>query len=201
MDSATKEPFPMGLEGDFRSMDPIFKGCYGNSLLYSDVELGQLRWCGIHLPPYWSDIPAPPAPSFLQARQPKAMKQSPPRAATPNPSVESPKAKHSSSKGRPHHSSGHSSNTSTLKRPDSTSAKKPSSSKEPASNGQEKSPRAHSSHKCGHSPSPSAESVRCKWKEVHTEDTQKTPTHSTPPFPSAPACLMASTVPRDPTAM
>ena len=49
-DSATKEPFPMELVGDFRSMDLIFKGCYGDSFLYSDTELGQLRQCGIHLP-------------------------------------------------------------------------------------------------------------------------------------------------------
>ena len=46
----------------------------------------------------------------------------------------------------------------------------PSSSKEPTLNSQEKSPRAHSSHKHGHSPSPSAKSVGPKWKDVHTED-------------------------------
>ena len=34
---------------------------------------------------------------------------------------------------------------------------------------QEKSPRAHSSRKCSCSPSPSTESVRHKWKDVHTE--------------------------------
>ena len=39
-DSVTKEPFPMELVGDFRSMDPIFKGCYGDSFLYSNVDLG-----------------------------------------------------------------------------------------------------------------------------------------------------------------
>ena len=128
-------------------------------------------WRGIHLPPYWSEIPAPPAPSYLQARQPKATKRSPPRATTPNPAVESPKAKHSGGKGGHLRSSGHSSNTSTLKHPDSTSAKKPSSSKEPTSNDQEKSPRSRRSRKCGHSPSPSAESVGCKWKGVCTEDT------------------------------
>ena len=72
---------------------------------------------------------------------------------------------------RHHHSSGHSSNTSTPKHPDCTSAKKPSGSKEPTPNEQEKSPRSRSSHKCGRSPSPSTESVRCKWKGVHTEDT------------------------------
>ena len=50
--STNKEPLPMELVGDFRSMDLIFKGCYGDSLLYTDVELGQLRQHGIHLPPY-----------------------------------------------------------------------------------------------------------------------------------------------------
>ena len=153
----------MELVGDFRSMDPIFKGCYSDSLLYTNIELGQLRWHGIHLPPYWSEILALPAPSYLQARQPKVMKQSPPRATSPTPSVESLKAKHCSS--------GCSSITSTPKHPDSTSAKKPSSSKESTSNKQEKSSRVCSSCKHGHSPSPSATSVRCKWKEVHTEDT------------------------------
>ena len=170
-DSITKEPFPMKLVGDFRSMDPIFKGCCGNSFQYSDTDLGQLRWHGIHLPPYWSEIPAPPAPSYLQAKQPKAMKWSPPRAMNPNPAVESPKAKRSSGKGRHHHSSGHSSNTSTLKCPNFTSAKKPSSSKEPTPNKQEKSPSSRGSRKHGHSPSPPTESVRCKRKGVHTEDT------------------------------
>ena len=104
------------------------------------------------------------------SRQSKATKQSP-RAATPNPAVEYPKAKCSGSKGRHHRSLGCSSNTSTPKHPDSTSAKKPSSSKEPTSNNQEKSPRSCGSRKCSHSPSPSTESVRCKWKGVHTEDT------------------------------
>ena len=165
MDSATKEPFPMEVVGDFRSMDPIFKGCYGDSFVYTGTELGQLRWHGIHLPLYWGEIPTPPAPSYLQARKPKAMKRSLPKAATLNPSVESPKAKHSSSKGGPNCSLGHSSNTSTPKSPDSTSAKKPCSFKEPALNGKEKS------RKRGHSPSPSAKSVGHKRKEVHREDT------------------------------
>ena len=162
----------MELVGDFRSTDPIFKGCYGDLFLHSNVDLGQLRWRGIHLPAYHSEIPAPPAPSYLQAKQSKAMKQSPPWAVTPNPAVESPKTKCSGSKGGHHHSSGCGSNTSTPKCPDSTSAKKPSSSKEPALNKQEKSPRSHGSHKHGHSPSPSAESVGSKQKEVHTEDTR-----------------------------
>ena len=86
--------------------------------------------------------------------------------------MESPKTKCSGGKGRHHRSSGCSSNTPTLKCPDSTSAKKPSSSKEPAPKEQDKSPRSHGSHKCGHSSSPSAESVGCKWKEARTEDTR-----------------------------
>ena len=166
-DSSTKEPFPMELVGDFQVADLIFKGCYGDSLLYSDVDLHWLRQRGIHLPTYRGEILASPAPLYRQAREPKVMKQSPPRAVTPNLSMESPKTKCSSSKGGPHHSSGCSSNTS-----DSTSARKPSSSKEPTSNSQEKSPRARSSHKCGRSPSPSTESIRCKQKDVCSEDSR-----------------------------
>ena len=91
---------------------------------------------------------------------------------TLNPAVESPKTKCSGSKGGHHHSSGCSSNTSTPKCPDSTSAKKPSSSMEPALNEQDMSPRSCGSRKHCHSPSPSAESVGCKQKEVCTEDTR-----------------------------
>ena len=196
MESAAKEPFPMELVGNFRSTDLIFKGCYSDLFLYTDGDLGQLRRRVIHLPPYWSEIPAPPASSYLQARQSKVMKWSPPRATTPNPAVESPKAKCSSGKGRHHCSSGCSSNTSTPKHPDSTSAKKPSSSKGPTSNDQEKSPRSHGSCKHSCSPSPSAESGA-----NGKESAQKTPTHSTPPFLSAPVCLMASAVQWDPTVM
>ena len=131
-DPANEEPYLMELVGDLRATDPIFKGCYGDSLLYTSRELDRLRWQGIHLPLYRGKIPTLPAPSYLQARQPKVMKQSPPRAATPSPPVESPKTKHSGGKGGPHCSSGRSSNTSTPKHPDSTSTKKPSSSKGPA---------------------------------------------------------------------
>ena len=112
----------MELVGDFHMADSIFKGCYGDSLLYSDVDMHQLRQWGIHLPVYQGEIPVPPAPSYWQARETKVTKQPPPRAVIPNPSMESPKTKHSSGKGGPHHSSGCSSNTSTPKHPDSTSA-------------------------------------------------------------------------------
>ena len=150
-------------------MDSIFKGCYGDSLLYTGGELDRPRWQGIHLPPYRGEIPTALAPSYQQARQPKVTKQSPPWAVTPSPPVESPKAKCSGGKGSPNHGLGHSSNTSTPKHPNSTSTKKPSSSKGPTSNGQERFPKACGSCKCSHSTSPSTESVRHKWKDVHME--------------------------------
>ena len=161
----------MELVGDFRSTDPIFKGCYGDSFLYCDMDLGQLRQWEIHLPPYRGEISAPPDPSYLQAKQSEATKWSPPWAVMPNAAVESPKTKHSGSNGGHHRSSGHSSNTSTLKCPDSTSAKKPSSSKEPVLKEQDKSPRSHGSRKCDHSPSLSTELDGRKWKEAHIEVT------------------------------
>ena len=168
-DPANEEPYPMELVGDFRVTDPIFKGCYRDSLLYTGGELDRLRLQGIHLPLYQGEIPTPPAPSYRQARQPKVTKQSPPRAATPSPPVESPKAKCSGGKGSPHHGLGCSSNTSTPKRPNSTSTKKPSSSKRPTLNVQERSPKVCRSCKRGRSPSPSAKSVGRKWKDVCME--------------------------------
>ena len=47
-DSTTKEPFPMELVGDFRLMDPIFKGCYGDSFLYTDVDSGSVQYIFLH---------------------------------------------------------------------------------------------------------------------------------------------------------
>ena len=152
-------------------MDPNFKGCYGDSLLYSDVDLGRLQWWEIHLPPYQDEIPTPPAPSYLQAKQSKTTKWSPTWAAIPTMAAESLKTKSSSGKGRHHRSSGQSSNTSTLKCPDSTSAKKPSSSKEQVLKEQEKCPKSWGSHKHGRSPTLPAKSSELKWKEAHTEDT------------------------------
>ena len=40
IDPATGEPYQMEVVGDFRAMDLIFKGCYRDSLLYSDTDLG-----------------------------------------------------------------------------------------------------------------------------------------------------------------
>ena len=40
IDPAMEEPCPMEVVvGNFRAMDPIFKGCYGDSLLYSKADL------------------------------------------------------------------------------------------------------------------------------------------------------------------
>ena len=170
IDSTMREPYPMEMVGDFWAVDSIFKGCYGDSVLYSDADLHWLRWWGIHLPAFQGEIPVPPAPSYQQVRELTATKQSPHRAAASDTPAESPKAKRSSSKSSPQRGSGRSSNTSTPKCPDSISAKKPSCPKEPTLNGQEKSPKSHSSHKCGRLPSPTAESVRCKWRDFCMED-------------------------------
>ena len=50
-DPTDEESYPMELVGDFRVMDPIFKGCYGDSLLYTSGELDRPRKRGIHLAP------------------------------------------------------------------------------------------------------------------------------------------------------
>ena len=139
IDSTMKEPYPMELVGDFWVADLIFKGCYGDSPLYCNADLHQLRRWGIHPPAFQEEIPMPLAPSYWQVREPMVTKQSPHRVAASDTPVESSNAKHSSSKSGHQCDLGCSSNTSTPKCP-STSPKKPSCSKEPTSNGQEKSP-------------------------------------------------------------
>ena len=52
IDSVMREPYPMEMVGDFCVAVPIFKGCYRDSLLYSDADLHWLRWWGIHLPTF-----------------------------------------------------------------------------------------------------------------------------------------------------
>ena len=170
IDPAMGEPCPLEVVGDFTAMDPIFKGCYGDSLLYSEADLAQLRQQKVYLPIFQGEIPVPSAPSYWQVREPVATKQSPHRAAAPDTSVKSPKAKHSSSKGRPSWGSGCSSNTLTPKRPDSTSAKKPSCPKESTLDDQVKSPQARSSRKCCHLPSPTSGSAGCKQRDLHRVD-------------------------------
>ena len=101
IDLTMGEPYPMEMVGDFKAADPIFKVCYGDSLLYSDADLCWLRRQKIHLPSFQGEIPIPPAPSYRQVREPAATKQSPQRVAALDAPVEYPKAKHSSSKSRP----------------------------------------------------------------------------------------------------
>ena len=43
IDSVTGETCPMEVVGDFRATDPIFKGSYGDSFLYSEDDLVRLR--------------------------------------------------------------------------------------------------------------------------------------------------------------
>ena len=101
IDPVMGEPYPMEVVGNFRVVDPIFKGCYRDSPLYSDADLAQLRWQKIYLPTYQGEIPVPPAPSYQQVRELAVTKQSPHRAAASDTPTESPNAKHSSSKSRP----------------------------------------------------------------------------------------------------
>ena len=196
IDPTMGEPYPMEMVGDFKAADPIFKGCYGDSLLYSDADLCWLRWWKIHLPAFQGEIPMPLAPSYWEVREPVVTTQSSHRTATSATPVESPKAKHSSSKSGTH-GSGCSSNTLTPKCPNSTLTKKPSGSKESTSNGQEKSPKVCSSCKCGCSPSLPPGQLDAN-EEIFE---WRTLAWSTPPFLSAPACLMASTVQGVPSAM
>ena len=162
IDPAMGKPCPLEVVGNFRGTDPIFKGCYGDSLLYSKTDLAQLRREKVYLPTFQGEIPVPPAPSYQQVREPAVTKQSPHRVAALDTSVESPKAKRSSSKGGPSWGSRHSSNALTSKCPDSTSAKKPSCPKESTPDDKAKSPQACSSHKCGRLPSPTSGSAGCK---------------------------------------
>ena len=101
IDPTTGEPYTMEVVGNFRAADPIFKGCYRDSLLYSYADLARLRQWKIYLPAFQGEIPVPPAPSYWQVRELAVTKQSPHRVAAPDTPAESPKAKHSSSKGRP----------------------------------------------------------------------------------------------------
>ena len=98
IDSTMGEPYPMEMVGNFRATDLIFKGCYGDSLLYSNADLYRLKQWGIHLPAFQGEIPVPLAPSYWQVRESVVTKQSPHRVATSDTPAESPKAKCSSSK-------------------------------------------------------------------------------------------------------
>ena len=161
IDPVTGEPCPMEVVGDFRATDPIFKGSYRDSFLYSEDDLARLRW-QVYLPTFQEEIPMPPTPSYRQSREPVTAKQSPHRAAALDASVESPKIRHSSSKSGPLRGTGHGFKTSTPKHPDSTLAKTPPHPQESTPDHPVKSPQARSSQKHGHSPSPTAGSAESK---------------------------------------
>ena len=60
IDPATGEPCPIEVVGDFKAVDPIFKGSYGDSFLYPDDDLAQLRHQKVYLPVFQEEIPVPP---------------------------------------------------------------------------------------------------------------------------------------------
>ena len=160
----------MEVVGDFKAADPIFKGSYRDSFLYSEDDLARLRWQKVYLPTFQEEIPVPPAPSYWQNSEPVAAKQSPHRVTAPDTSMESPKTRCSSSKSRPPWGTGHGSNTSTPKHPDSTSTKKPSRPQESTPDCLVKSLQVCSSWKHGCSPSPAAELDRGKRRDLHGID-------------------------------
>ena len=167
IDPIMGEPCPMEVVGDFRAVDTIFKGSYGDSFLYSEDDLARLRQQKVYLPTFQEEIPVPPTLSYWQSRELVAAKQSPHRAAAPDTSMESPKTRHSSSKSGPPRGTGCGSNTSTPKCPDSTYPKKPSHPQESTPDRPAKSPQACSSQKHGRSPSSTAELDGCKRRDLH----------------------------------
>ena len=72
IDPIMGEPCPMEVVSNFKATDLIFKGCYGDSLLYSKDDLAQLRQQKVYLPTFQEEIPMPPAPSYRQDREPAA---------------------------------------------------------------------------------------------------------------------------------
>ena len=60
LDPMMGEPCPMEVVGDFKAADPIFKGSYGDYLLYSEDDLADLRWQKVYLPTFQEEIPMPP---------------------------------------------------------------------------------------------------------------------------------------------
>ena len=69
----------MEVVADFKAVDPIFKGSYGDSFLYSNDDLAQLRKQKVYLPVFQEEITMPPAPSYRQISKPVAAKPSPHR--------------------------------------------------------------------------------------------------------------------------
>ena len=59
IDHNTGEPYPMTATGDFCLMDPIFPGSPGDSLLFKEDNLTQLKRKGFHVPTYREEKPQP----------------------------------------------------------------------------------------------------------------------------------------------
>ena len=76
IDPVTREPCLMEVVGNFKAVDPIFKGSYRDSFLYSEDDLAQLRQQKVYLSTFQEEIPVPPAPSYQQNSEPVAVKQS-----------------------------------------------------------------------------------------------------------------------------
>ena len=127
---STGKPYLMETVGDFWVSDPIFKGSYGDSLLYTPKELCDLRDQGIYIPVYHIEVPPLPAPLYHQAWEPESTALLHLKVTASDMPMESGHIIHSSRKDSTQHSSGHSSTTSTPKRPNSTMTSKTSSSRE-----------------------------------------------------------------------
>ena len=67
IDPTTGEPYPMEMVGNFRAVDPIFKGCYRDSLLYSNANLARLR-CRRFISPHSGGDPRVPCPILLASQ-------------------------------------------------------------------------------------------------------------------------------------
>ena len=134
----------------------------GDSFLYLEDDLVQLRQHKVYLPTFQEEIPVPPTPSYWQSREPVTAKQSAHRAAAPDTAMESPKTRRSSSKSESLLGTGCGSKTSTPKCPDSTSAKTPPHPQESTLDHPAKSPQSCSSQKLSCSPSPTTESAESK---------------------------------------
>ena len=108
IDHNTGKPYPMAAAGDFWLMDPIFPGSPGDSLLFKEDDLAQLKRKGFHVPTYREEKPQPTVPNEDKHKSPWAKENLP-----------------SSSQEESHKTSGRNSRALSPWAPDSTSCKKP----------------------------------------------------------------------------
>ena len=80
IDHNTGEPYPMVATGDFCLVDPIFPGSPGDSLLFKEDDLAQLKRKGFHIPTYREEKPQPTGPrkTSTSLPMPRRMHQAPP---------------------------------------------------------------------------------------------------------------------------